>query len=74
MSEPPIAKVCIIGDGGTGKTTFCKRLITGEMERKYVATIGAEVRPIRVMTTKGPIVLQLWVSYDGSRSSPASNS
>ena len=26
----------LVGDGGTGKTTFVKRHLTGEFERKYV--------------------------------------
>lgn len=25
-----------VGDGGTGKTTFVKRHLTGEFEKKYV--------------------------------------
>ncbi len=27
---------CTVGDGGTGKTTFVKRHLTGEFEKKYV--------------------------------------
>jgi hypothetical protein len=27
-----------VGDGGTGKTTFVKRHLTGEFEKKYVGT------------------------------------
>ena len=26
----------LVGDGGTGKTTFVKRHLTGEFEKKYV--------------------------------------
>ena len=26
----------IVGDGGTGKTTFVKRHLTGEFEKKYI--------------------------------------
>lgn len=31
----------LVGDGGTGKTTFVKRHLTGEFEKKY---IGAYIR------------------------------
>jgi len=26
----------LVGDGGTGKTTFVKRHLTGEFEKKYI--------------------------------------
>jgi len=28
----------LVGDGGVGKTTFVKRHLTGEFEKKYIAT------------------------------------
>ena len=36
----PVAefKLVIVGDGGVGKTTFVKRHLTGEFEKKYIAT------------------------------------
>jgi GTPase SAR1 family protein len=40
----PEYKLVLVGDGGVGKTTFVKRHKTGEFEKKYVATVGAEVR------------------------------
>ena len=41
----PVAefKLVMVGDGGVGKTTFVKRHLTGEFEKKYIATQGVEV-------------------------------
>jgi GTP-binding nuclear protein Ran len=36
----------LVGDGGTGKTTFVKRHRTGEFEKKYIATQGVDVHPL----------------------------
>ena len=33
-------KLVLVGDGGVGKTTFVKRHLTGEFEKKYIATLG----------------------------------
>ena len=60
MQQVPTFKLLIIGDGGTGKTTFVKRHMTGEFQKVYVPTIGAEVHPIDFHTTRGQIVFMTW--------------
>jgi GTP-binding nuclear protein Ran len=57
---PPTFKIVLVGDGGVGKTAFVKKLLTGEFERKYVATLGVEVHVVRVKTTLGDLVFKLW--------------
>jgi len=53
-------KVILVGDGGTGKTTFVKRHLSGEFEKKYVATLGVEVRPLTFYTNKGVVRFNVW--------------
>lgn len=55
--QQPMAtfKLVLVGDGGVGKTTFVKRHLTGEFEKKYVATLGVEVHPLTFHTNRGVI-------------------
>lgn len=46
-------KICLIGDGGVGKTSLVKRHRTGHFEKKYVATLGVEVHPLRFFMKNG---------------------
>merc|ERR1719321_819907 len=60
QSEIPQFKCLLVGDGGVGKTTFVKRHVTGEFEKKYVATIGVEVHPLPFDTGRGRICFNVW--------------
>ncbi|CAD8204270.1 unnamed protein product [Paramecium octaurelia] len=53
-------KLVVVGDGAVGKTTFVKRHLTGEFEKKYLATQGVEVSQVIFYTTHGPIRLVIW--------------
>ncbi|CAD6577349.1 MAG: GTP-binding nuclear protein gsp1/Ran [Alectoria sarmentosa] len=41
-------------------TTFVKRHLTGEFEKKYIATLGVEVHPLGFSTNYGGIQFDVW--------------
>jgi len=53
-------KLVLVGDGGVGKTTFVKRHKSGEFEKKYVATLGADVHQIPFTTNHGVVKFNVW--------------
>eukprot|EP00416_Gambierdiscus_australes_P033088 CAMPEP_0171093596 /NCGR_PEP_ID=MMETSP0766_2-20121228/39172_1 /TAXON_ID=439317 /ORGANISM="Gambierdiscus australes, Strain CAWD 149" /LENGTH=211 /DNA_ID=CAMNT_0011552065 /DNA_START=1 /DNA_END=636 /DNA_ORIENTATION=- len=56
----PQFKLVLVGDGGVGKTTFVKRHLTGEFEKRYLPTLGVEVNPLRFGTNCGPLTFNVW--------------
>jgi len=59
-AEYPSFKLVVVGDGGTGKTTFVKRHLTGEFDKKYEPTMGVEVHPLDFTTNRGQIRFFCW--------------
>lgn len=44
----PTFKICIIGDGGCGKTTWINKLLSGNFNSNYVATLGVKVDSLQI--------------------------
>ncbi|KAB0392620.1 hypothetical protein E2I00_000743 [Balaenoptera physalus] len=60
QGEPQVQfKHVLVGDGGTGKTTFEECHLPGEFE-KYIATLCVEAHPIVFHTNRGPIKFNVW--------------
>lgn len=53
-------KVVLLGEGGVGKSTWVKRHLTGDFEKRYKATLGVEVHPLKFNTNYGNICLNVW--------------
>ena len=53
-------KIVLLGDGGTGKTSFLRRFTTGHFEHKYIATLGHEVHHLLFNTNYGTVLLDCW--------------
>lgn len=59
MSNPNI-KTVFFGDPNVGKTTFVKRFITGRWDTQYIPTLGVDVYPCCLSTSKGRFCIDLW--------------
>lgn len=60
QQQVPEFKLVLVGDGGVGKTTFVKRHLTGEFEKRYIATLGVEVHPMPFFTNHGQVIFNVW--------------
>jgi GTP-binding nuclear protein Ran len=49
-------KLVLVGDGGTGKSSFVKFVTSGQFDCRYIATLGSELTP----WTCGPIHFTIW--------------
>lgn len=66
-------KIVVIGDSGTGKSTFMNRLLTGKFTSTYKPTLGVDVFPLVLETNYGSVVFDMWDTagqdrYGGLRS------
>ena len=61
-ADVPTFKCLPIDDGGTGKSTFVKRHMTGEFVKRYVATLGVEVHPLIFHTNRGAVRFIVWAT------------
>lgn len=53
-------KVVIIGDAGSGKTTFLRKYMTGEFTRDYRPTLSSIMHQLPIYTNKGIVTLDVW--------------
>ena len=53
-------KILVVGDGNTGKTAYLRRLITGQFDNKYYATMGVEITGHTFSSNKGEIHVVFW--------------
>jgi len=60
QEEKKAKKIVLIGDGGVGKTTYVKRVRTGEFEKRYIPTMGVEVHPFNYKTDRYDRIFNLW--------------
>lgn len=56
----PTFRCVLVGDGGTGKTAFFRRHLTGEFSAKYESTLGVNVGPLIFHTNRGPVQFNVW--------------
>ncbi|KCZ79906.1 hypothetical protein H312_02708 [Anncaliia algerae PRA339] len=54
-------KIVLVGDGGTGKTTFIKKILDGIFITEYNATCGADVSLVNFSTNYGiDLTFEVW--------------
>lgn len=66
-TEPLKFKVVLIGDGGTGKTTFIGRHLSGKFAQQYIPTRGVDKHSLTFDTNYGQISFDLWDTAEQER-------
>ncbi|KAG7153972.1 GTP-binding nuclear protein GSP2/CNR2-like, partial [Homarus americanus] len=59
-SKPGNYKIVLVGDGGTGKSSYVARLQSGKFYLEYIATLGVEKHKIAIATSHGPCTVTIW--------------
>ncbi len=54
------AKILVVGDGGVGKTSICKRLAQSSFDSKYTPTIGSDYFSGQIQIGKETLKMCLW--------------
>lgn len=57
---PDKYKIVLLGDGGTGKSSYVSVLQNASFRTEYIATLGVEKHEISLTTSHGPSVVVLW--------------
>ncbi len=60
MSESPIYKVLLVGDGNVGKTSLVRRYCDGKFEESRILTIGVDFQVKTVKLGEREIRLSIW--------------
>ena len=60
MPDDFLAKVCLFGDGGVGKTTLINRYLTGVFKTDSSITIGVDFHVKKVDVNGKKVSLQIW--------------
>ena len=53
-------KICILGNGGVGKTTLMRRFLTGRLDLETKMTIGLDIGMKEMKIDESEIILQIW--------------